>query len=93
MGRNEVQKNKSTPYCLAEFHGESEKNSRFSPREPSFRAKRFLKKWLLKRFIRILAVLIPLSDIDALYYTFKNLISFKMIPNPKQTSIGESNFF
>jgi hypothetical protein len=37
-GRNEVQKNNPTPYCLTEFHGESEKitvlhleNFRFGP--------------------------------------------------------------
>ena len=35
-GRNEVQKNKPTTYCLTEFHGESEINNRFSPREFSF---------------------------------------------------------
>ncbi len=35
-GRYEVQKNKWTPYCLTEFHGESEKNDRFVPRELLF---------------------------------------------------------
>jgi hypothetical protein len=30
-GRYEVRKNKLTPYCLAEFHEESEKNSVFAP--------------------------------------------------------------
>ena len=34
--RNEFQKNYWTPYCLTEFHGESGKNNRFSPREPLF---------------------------------------------------------
>ncbi len=42
--RKEVQKNKTTPYCLTEFHGESENNNRFSPREPSFRLKMVFKK-------------------------------------------------
>jgi hypothetical protein len=43
-GRNEVQKNKPTPYCLTEFHGESEKNNRFTPRELSFWANTVLTK-------------------------------------------------
>jgi hypothetical protein len=43
-GRNEVQKNYWTPYCLTEFHMESEKNNRFSPRELSFWAEMVLKK-------------------------------------------------
>ncbi len=47
-GRKEVQKNKWTPYCLTEFHGESENNSLFSPREPSFWPKMVLKKTALK---------------------------------------------
>ncbi len=49
-GRKEVQKNKWTPYFLTEFHGESENNSRFSPREPSFRPKMFFKKTALNKF-------------------------------------------
>jgi hypothetical protein len=48
-GRNEAQKNKPTPpYCLTEFHEESEKNNRFSPRELSFLAKWFFLKMALK---------------------------------------------
>ncbi len=46
-GRYEVQKNKPTPYCLAEFHGESENNNRFSPRELSFWANTVFKKFSL----------------------------------------------
>ncbi len=47
-GRNEVQKNKWTPYYKTEFDGESEKNNRFVPRELLFLTKyRFLKKRLL----------------------------------------------
>jgi hypothetical protein len=43
-GRNEVQKNKPTPYGLTELDGESEKNNRFSPRELSFWANTVLTK-------------------------------------------------
>jgi hypothetical protein len=50
-GRNEVQKNFWTPYCLTEFHGESEKYNRFSPRGTFILGQNgFFKKWLLKLF-------------------------------------------
>ena len=49
MGRNEVQKNKPTPYCLTEFDGESEKNNHFAPRETFILDQmRFLEKTTLK---------------------------------------------
>jgi len=48
-GRKEVQKNKWILYCLTEFHGESEKNNRFSPRGLSFLANTAFKKMALNK--------------------------------------------
>jgi hypothetical protein len=53
MGQNEVQKNKLTPYCLTEFHGESEDNNRFSPMELSFWSNTVSKKTSLNKLTNI----------------------------------------
>jgi hypothetical protein len=50
-GRNEVQKNKWTPYCQTEFDGESEKITVLHLENFYFRANTVLKKKALKTYL------------------------------------------